>query len=96
MTATLILMIFFLTSSTRTTRWTPLGNWLLVATLVWQSAPYTGTSLNPARSLALALLAPELRHLWVYIAGPLAGAILAAPRRVLRDECAGERSCRSW
>ncbi|MDQ2896236.1 MAG: aquaporin [Actinomycetota bacterium] len=78
MTATLILMIFFLTSSTRTTRWTPLGNWLLVATLVWQGAPYTGTSLNPARSLAPALLAPELPHLWVYIAGPLAGAVLAA------------------
>lgn len=78
MTAALILMIFFFTSSTRTARWTPLGNWLLVATLVWQGAPYTGTSLNPARSLAPALLAPELRHLWVYIVGPLSGAILAA------------------
>lgn len=78
MTATLILMIFFLTYSTRTARWTPLGNWLLVATLVWQGAPYSGTSLNPARSLAPALLAPELQHLWVYIAGPLAGALLAA------------------
>ncbi|MGI8713161.1 MAG: aquaporin [Solirubrobacteraceae bacterium] len=77
MTAALILMIFFLTSSTRTARWTPLGNWLLVATLVWQGAPYTGTSLNPSRSLAPALLAPQLQHLWVYIAGPLAGAGLA-------------------
>ena len=78
MTAGLVLMIFFFTSSSRTARWTPLGNWLLVATLVWQGAPYTGTSLNPARSLAPALLAPELTHLWVYIAGPLAGALLAA------------------
>jgi aquaporin Z len=78
MTAALILMIFFFTSSPRSARWTPLGNWLLVATLVWQGAPYTGTSLNPARSLAPALLAPELPHLWVYIAGPLAGACLAA------------------
>ena len=78
MTASLILMIFFFTSNARTARWTPLGNWLLVATLVWQGAPYTGTSLNPARSLAPALLAPELIHLWVYIAGPLAGALLAA------------------
>lgn len=78
MTASLVLMIFFFTSGARTARWTPLGNWLLVATLVWQGAPYTGTSLNPARSLAPALLAPELIHLWVYIAGPLAGALLAA------------------
>jgi aquaporin Z len=78
MTASLVLMIFFMTSSRRTARWTPLGNWLLVATLVWQGAPYTGTSLNPARSLAPALLAPEIEHLWVYIAGPLTGALLAA------------------
>ncbi len=78
MTASLVLMIFFFTSSKRTARWTPLGNWLLVATLVWQGAPFTGTSLNPVRSLAPALLAPELSHLWAYIAGPLTGALLAA------------------
>jgi aquaporin Z len=71
-------MIFFFTSSPRTARWTPMGNWLLVATLVWQGAPYSGTSLNPARSLAPAVLAPELAHLWVYLVGPLAGALLAA------------------
>ncbi len=63
-TAALILMIFFMTSSAGTARWSPLGNWLLVASLVWQGAPYSGTSLNPARSVAPALLAPELRHLW--------------------------------
>jgi aquaporin Z len=78
MTASLILMIFFFTSRARTARWTPLGNWLLVAMLVWQGAPYTGTSLNPARSLAPALLAPELANLWVYIASPCAGALVGA------------------
>lgn len=78
MTAGLVLMIFFFTSSARTARWTPMGNLVLVATLVWQGAPYTGTSLNPARSLAPALLAPERAHLWAYIAGPLSGALLAA------------------
>ncbi len=77
MTAALVLMIFFFTSHARTARWTPLGNWLLVATLVWQGAPYTGTSLNPARSIGPALLAPQLADLWVYLAGPLAGALLA-------------------
>jgi aquaporin Z len=77
MTASLILMILFFTSHVRTARWTPLGNWLLVATLVWQGAPYTGTSLNPVRSLAPALLAPELAHLSVYLVGPIAGAVLA-------------------
>jgi aquaporin Z len=77
MTASLVLMILFMTSSARTARWTPLGNWLLVAALVWRGAPYTGASLNPVRSLAPALLAPEIAHLWVYVVGPLAGALLA-------------------
>ena len=88
MTAALILMIFLMTSSARTARWTPLGNWLLVATLVWQGAPYTGTSINPARSLGPALLAGHPRHLWVYVVGPLAGALLAAGgvRRVPRPD----------
>ena len=78
MTASLVLMIFFFTSHAGTARWTPLGNWLLVATLVWQGAPYTGTSLNPARSLGPALLAPDLNDIWVYVVGPCAGALLAA------------------
>lgn len=78
MTASLVLTILLMTSSTRTARWTPLGNWLLVATLVWQGAPYTGTSLNPARSLGPALIAPLLTNLWPYLVGPLAGALVAA------------------
>jgi aquaporin Z len=78
MTAILVLMLFFMTSSPHTARWTPLGNWIVVAALVWRGAPYTGTSLNPARSLAPAVLAPELAHLWVYLVGPVAGALTAA------------------
>ncbi len=58
-TAALILMIFFMTSSAGTARWSPLGNWLLVASLVWQGAPYSGTSLNPARSVAPCATGPR-------------------------------------
>ncbi len=61
----------------RPARWTPLGNLALVAALVWQCAPYTGNSLNPARSLGPALLAPLLAHIWVYLVGPTAGSLLA-------------------
>lgn len=39
MTAALILMILFFTSSARTAGWTPFANWLLVATLVWRVPP---------------------------------------------------------
>jgi aquaporin Z len=78
MTALLVLMLLLLTSSVRTMRYTPLGNWILVAVLVWQGAPYTGTSLNPARSLGPALLAPLMAPLWVYLIGPLIGSLLAS------------------
>lgn len=77
MTGVLIATIFFMVSSRRTARWTPLVLWPLIAVLVWQGAPYTGTSLNPARSLAPALLLPHTADLWVYLLGPLLGAVAA-------------------
>lgn len=42
--------------------------------------PFTGTSVNPARSIAPAVLTggESLNQLWVFIVGPLVGAILAA------------------
>ena len=42
--------------------------------------PLTGTSVNPARSLGPALFAggTALSDVWVFIVGPLVGAILAA------------------
>lgn len=41
---------------------------------------YTGTSVNPARSIGPALFqgGTALSHLWIFIAGPLAGGALAA------------------
>jgi aquaporin Z len=77
MTAALIATILLMVSSRATAPWTPLAVWIVVAALVWQGAPWTGTSLNPARSLAPALLLPELRALWAYLVGPLLGALLA-------------------
>jgi aquaporin Z len=50
----------------------------LVAVLVMVEAPVSGTSLNPARSLAPAILASNYTSLWVYFAGPVAGALAAA------------------
>lgn len=43
--------------------------------------PFTGTSVNPARSFAPAILCGSdlaIEQLWVFIVGPIAGAILAA------------------
>jgi aquaporin Z len=77
MTGALIATILLFVSSMRTARWTPLAVWVVVTLLVWQGAPLTGTSINPARSLAPALAAWQLGSVWIYIAGPVIGAILA-------------------
>jgi aquaporin Z len=78
MTAVLVLTILLFVSRMRTARWTPLAVWLVVTVLVWQGAPLTGTSLNPARSLGPAAVAMNLQNLWVYLVGPPAGALAAA------------------
>jgi aquaporin Z len=77
MTATLIGLIFGFVSSKRTARWTPLAVAMLIALLVWQVAPYTGTSLNPARSLGPAVVSSIFHDYVVYVIGPLAGALVA-------------------
>lgn len=77
MTLVLVACILVMVSSPTTAPWTPFVVWLLVAVLVWQGAPWTGTSLNPARSLAPALLAPDTANLWIYFVGPLTGSLIA-------------------
>lgn len=77
MTALLIVTIFAFVSSSSTSRWTPLAVALLIALLVWQEAPYTGTSLNPARSLGPAAVTGIFRDYWCYVLGPLLGSLLA-------------------
>ena len=46
----------------------------------WLFLPFTGISVNPARSFGPALLSGglALQQLWVFIVGPLVGAFLAA------------------
>lgn len=53
-----------------------IGGTVALAALVGGSV--TGASLNPARSLGPALAAGEWRDFWVYLAGPLIGAVLGA------------------
>ena len=43
------------------------------------AGPISGASMNPARSIAPAVVSGHLEHLWLYLAGPLLGALLATP-----------------
>ena len=53
------------------------------------AGPICGASMNPVRSLAPALVGGHTEHLWIYLAGPALGALLAVPA------CCGvrERGC---
>jgi aquaporin Z len=43
------------------------------------AGPICGASMNPARSIAPAVVSGHLEHLWLYLAGPLLGSLLATP-----------------
>jgi aquaporin NIP len=53
------------------------------------AGPICGASMNPARSLAPALVSGHLEHLWVYLMAPLLGAGLAIPA----CRCVREKGC---
>lgn len=43
------------------------------------AGPICGASMNPARSLAPALVSGHLEHLWVYLVATVLGALIAVP-----------------
>jgi len=43
------------------------------------AGPISGASMNPARSLAPAIVSGHLDYLWLYLIAPVTGAILAIP-----------------
>jgi aquaporin Z len=53
------------------------------------AGPITGASMNPARSLAPALVSGQIHHVWIYLLAPVLGALLAVwgCRGVQGDGC---------
>ncbi len=58
------------------------------------AGPISGASMNPARSLAPALVSGQLGALWIYLVAPTIGALLAVPACISVREpgCCG-RAC---
>src|SRR5438094_52358 len=62
---------------------------LVVLAMIYTVGDISGAHLNPARSLAPALVAIHLEHLWVYLLAPPLGACAA----MFACRCIREQGC---
>jgi aquaporin Z len=76
--AFLILVVLFLSSSARFARFTGLAAGCLVAGYITFESPLSGMSMNPARSFASAAPGMQWQNLWIYITAPLLGMLAGA------------------
>jgi aquaporin Z len=80
----LMLVVLTLSSRPRFARYTGLAAGALVATFIALEAPYSGMSMNPARSFASAAVAGQWMDLWIYFVAPPLGMLTAAFLHVKR------------
>lgn len=79
MTAFLVLVIFNTAVSKK--GWganAPIAIGLAVMAIHFVGVPFTGASVNPARSFGPALVTNEWSDFWVYVVGPVVGALIVA------------------
>jgi aquaporin TIP len=79
MTAFLVLVVFNVAVSKK--GWginAPIAIGLSIMLIHFVGIPFTGASVNPARSFGPALVTNEWKDFWVYIAGPVIGAVVVA------------------
>ena len=76
--AILMMMVLHTASSDRWKRYTGVMAGGLVAMFIIFAAPVSGMSMNPARTVASAVVANHWMSVWVYFAAPLAGMLIAA------------------
>ncbi len=74
----LMVVILFVSQNKAVTEFTGLAVGFVVLLEAMFAGPITGASMNPARSIAPALISGNLTHLWMYIVAPVIGALLAS------------------
>ena len=85
MTALLLVVILTFTSSERLMRLTPLAIVPVLTAIIWLGSPWTGASINPARSEGPAVAFGDLADLWLYVLAPsMAGLVVGLAWRVTR------------
>jgi aquaporin Z len=71
-------MVLRVSNTRRLARFTGVCAGIMVATYISLEAPFSGMSMNPARTFASALPAQVWTALWIYFLGPPLGMLLAA------------------
>ncbi len=74
----LMSMVLHLSNHASLSRYTGLVAGLMVAIYITWEAPYSGMSMNPARSFASAVPASLWSDFWIYLVAPPAGMLAAA------------------
>lgn len=75
---TLILMVVILSVTSGGSEAKPMAGIAIGGVIAFEAlfaGPISGASMNPARSLAPAVVAMHVDHLWIYVVAPIAGAL---------------------
>lgn len=80
MTAAFIFIILRVTMTSAPAGFAPIAIGLALTLIHLISIPVTNTSVNPARSIGVAVFAggPALQQLWLFIVAPIVGAVIGA------------------
>lgn len=87
--AILMTVVLRANSSPRWSRFTGVIAGILIAAFIAIESPFSGMSMNPARTLASAVVADRWMSIWIYFTAPVAGMLLAAHAHIRRPASDG-------
>jgi aquaporin Z len=85
----MMMMVLIVSNHPKLARMTGIFAGILIATYITLEAPFSGMSMNPARTLASAISAQNWTAIWVYFTAPFCGMLAAAE---LYTRIAGKRA----